>query len=176
MNPLVKPFLFAHCQTRLFDTKVGTGRLTVATSAAPFRLGVAIYRCSRRLQLGLRFGRCQQRCSGKDQKYLHWPVGHLRISRVAGARVTQPRPLRAPRRVPAGWNRRIAAAEPTLHREASLRNGRGRADLHHDPESPTQPKTEHISADQLPFFVFRLHPWGGPCAPVDSMLDIAEGV
>src|ERR1700681_3418686 len=40
--------------------------------------------------------------------------------------------------------------------------GRGRADIHHGPESVTPLKAEYIGADQLPFFVFRLQLCGGP--------------
>ena len=44
--------------------------------------------------------------------------------------------------------------------------GRGRADIHHGPESMTPLKAEYIGADQLPLFVFRLQLCGGPYIPI----------
>jgi hypothetical protein len=44
--------------------------------------------------------------------------------------------------------------------------GRGRADIHHGPESMTPLKAEYIGADQLPCFVFRLQLYGGPYIPI----------
>src|SRR6202521_2738486 len=44
--------------------------------------------------------------------------------------------------------------------------GRGRADIHHGPESMTPPKAEYIGADQLPLIIFRLQLYGGPYIPV----------
>jgi hypothetical protein len=44
--------------------------------------------------------------------------------------------------------------------------GRGRADIHHGPESVTPLKAEYIGADQMPFFVFRLQLCGGPYIPI----------
>ena len=43
--------------------------------------------------------------------------------------------------------------------------GRGRADIHHGPESVTPPKAEYIGADQLPLIIFRLQLCGGPYIP-----------
>src|SRR6202521_4946254 len=47
--------------------------------------------------------------------------------------------------------------------------GRGRADIHHGPESVTPLKAEYIGADQLPFIVFRLQLCGGPYIPVSGL-------
>ena len=47
--------------------------------------------------------------------------------------------------------------------------GRGRADIHHGPESMTPLKAEYIGADQLPFFVFRLQLCGGPYIPISPV-------
>ena len=44
--------------------------------------------------------------------------------------------------------------------------GRGRADIHHGPESMTPPKAEYIGADQLPLIIFRLQLYGGPYIPI----------
>jgi hypothetical protein len=43
--------------------------------------------------------------------------------------------------------------------------GRGRADIHHGPESVTPLKAEYIGADQLPLIIFRLQRRGGPYIP-----------
>src|ERR1017187_5280016 len=48
--------------------------------------------------------------------------------------------------------------------------GRGRADIHHGPESVTPLKAEYIGADQLPLFVFRLQLCGGPYIPISRPL------
>jgi len=47
--------------------------------------------------------------------------------------------------------------------------GRGRADIHHGPESLTPPEAEYIGADQLPSFVFRLQLCGGPYIPISRL-------
>src|ERR1017187_7263006 len=44
--------------------------------------------------------------------------------------------------------------------------GRGRADIHHGPESVTPLKAEYVGADQLPLFIFRLQLCGGPYIPI----------
>ena len=44
--------------------------------------------------------------------------------------------------------------------------GRGRADIHHGPESLTPLKAEYIGADQLPLIIFRLQLCGGPYIPI----------
>src|ERR1700681_1624200 len=47
--------------------------------------------------------------------------------------------------------------------------GRGRADIHHGPESVTPLEAEYIGADQLPLFVFRLQLCGGPYIPITRL-------
>src|ERR1017187_9670312 len=56
-------------------------------------------------------------------------------------------------------------SEKVLTRPSTL-YGRGRADIHHGPESVTPLKAEYIGADQLPLFIFRLQLCGGPYIPI----------
>src|ERR1700692_637245 len=59
-------------------------------------------------------------------------------------------------------------SEKVLTRPSTL-YGRGRADIHHGPESVTPLKAEYIGADQLPSFVFRLQLCGGPYIPITDL-------
>src|ERR1700687_5391025 len=65
-------------------------------------------------------------------------------------------------------------SEKVLTRPSTL-YGRGRADIHHGPESMTPLKAEYISADQLPLFVFRLQLCGGPYIPIRLHPPLAHG-
>src|ERR1700694_236511 len=56
-------------------------------------------------------------------------------------------------------------SEKGLTRPSTL-YGRGRADIHHGPESVTPLEAEYIGADQLPLLVFRLQLCGGPYIPI----------
>src|ERR1700694_5363375 len=58
-------------------------------------------------------------------------------------------------------------SEKGLTRPSTL-YGRGRADIHHGPESVTPLEAEYIGADQLPLLVFRLQLCGGPYIPISG--------
>src|ERR1700692_1236531 len=59
-------------------------------------------------------------------------------------------------------------SEKVLTRPSTL-YGRGRADIHHGPESVTPLEAEYIGADQLPCSVFRLQLPGGPYIPITDL-------
>ena len=60
-------------------------------------------------------------------------------------------------------------SEEVLTRPSTL-YGRGRADIHHGPESVTSLKAEYIGADQLLLIIFRLQLCGGPYIPITPFI------
>jgi hypothetical protein len=54
----------------------------------------------------------------------------------------------------------------TAYRHAPLEFRGLKADIHHGPESQTQPKAEYLGADHLPFLVFRSQLRGEPYIPI----------
>src|SRR3984893_15083744 len=64
-------------------------------------------------------------------------------------------------------------SEKVLTRPSTL-YGRGRADIHHGPESVTPLEDEYIGADHLPLLVFRLQLCGGPYIPISGAVSMGR--